>query len=81
MTSRPSTAAPLLAIVAIVLPLLGAYVGAYFYLGQVGWADYDAGERIIWRTYPRPWHWIFTPAARVETLIRGCRVNCQENPV
>ena len=34
MTSRPSTAAPILAVLAIVLALLGAYVGGYFGLGE-----------------------------------------------
>jgi hypothetical protein len=35
MTSRPSTAAPILAVLAIMLALLGTYVGGYFWLGQV----------------------------------------------
>jgi hypothetical protein len=34
MTSRPSTAAPILAVLAIVLVTLGAYVGGYFWLGE-----------------------------------------------
>lgn len=39
MTSRPSPAAPILAVLAIVLVTLGAYVGGYFWLGQR--FDYD----------------------------------------
>lgn len=31
MTSRPSTAAPILAVLAIVLATLGAYAGGYFW--------------------------------------------------
>ena len=34
MTSRPSTAAPILAVLAVVLVTLGAYVGGYFWLGE-----------------------------------------------
>jgi hypothetical protein len=33
MTCRPSTAAPMLAVLAVVLVMLGAYVGGYFWLG------------------------------------------------
>jgi hypothetical protein len=35
MTSRPSTAAPILAVLAIVLVTLGAYVGGYLCLGEL----------------------------------------------
>jgi len=34
MTSRPSTAAPILAVLAVVLVTLGAYVGGYLWLGE-----------------------------------------------
>jgi hypothetical protein len=34
MTSRPSTAAPILAVLAIVVVTLGAYMGGYFWLGE-----------------------------------------------
>jgi hypothetical protein len=34
MTSRPSTAAPILAVLAILLPFV-LYVGGYFWLGTV----------------------------------------------
>jgi hypothetical protein len=34
MTSRPSTAAPILAVLAVVLVTPGAYVGGYFWLGD-----------------------------------------------
>jgi hypothetical protein len=32
--TRPSTAAPILAVLAVVLVTLGAYVGGYFWLGE-----------------------------------------------
>ena len=35
MTPRRSTAAPILAALAIVLVLLGAYVGGYFWLSEI----------------------------------------------
>ena len=37
MTSRPSTAAPILAVLAVVLVTLGAYVGGYMLLPTGSW--------------------------------------------
>ena len=34
MTSRSSSAAPILAVLVVVLVTLGAYVGGYFWLGE-----------------------------------------------
>jgi hypothetical protein len=34
MSSRPSTAAPILAVLAVVLVTLGAYVGGYFLMPE-----------------------------------------------
>ena len=82
MSSRPSTFVPILLALFIVLALLASYVGGYYSLGQSAEGIIDqTGKQVIWRTYPRPWHWIFAPAAQVESLLRGCRVNCQEDPI
>jgi hypothetical protein len=47
MTSRPSTAAPILAVLAIVLPMT-LYVGRYYWLGEydAGTNDYDEAEYV-----------------------------------
>ena len=79
MTSRPSTAAPILAVLAIVLVMLGAYVGGYFWLGEfMLYTDLpERGERPlgIERTYQYLWQKkVFQPAARVETYLRGLDV-------
>jgi hypothetical protein len=42
MTSRPSPAAPILAVLAIVLVTLGAYVGGYVALVERGSVDWDS---------------------------------------
>jgi hypothetical protein len=74
MTSRPSTAAPILAALAIVLVLLGAYVGGYFWLGErvgvIEEATIFAEESSIVRVYPKWWlARAFAPAAYVETWL------------
>jgi hypothetical protein len=67
MTSRPSTAAAILAALAIVVLSLGAYVGAYFWLGQL---TKEPGA--LYRSFGNGWPaWPFGPAAKVESLIRG----------
>jgi hypothetical protein len=44
MTSRSSTASPILAVLAIVLVTLGTYLGGYFWLGEYGeWFRPPAG--------------------------------------
>jgi hypothetical protein len=75
MTSRPSTAARILATLAIVAALLGAYVGAYFWLG-VARPGYVGNNLVhITRTYPFQWEALaFEPAAGVEGLVRGVGV-------
>ena len=86
MTSRPSTAAPILAVLAIVLVMLAAYVGGYFWSGErADWqvADAKGGVYVvasgqpdkIERSYRNPWLAIFfKPAGFVEGRIRGVDV-------
>ena len=67
MTSRPSTAAPILAVLAIVLATLGPYVGGYFWL-----CKYRKGTAFSIRIYSNRWQALmFTPAATVENLASG----------
>lgn len=78
MTSRPSTATPILAVLAIVLLLLGAYVAGYFWLGK--YSDIPpppsafggpAAPRAI-RIYGYHWQaYVFAPAAMLETWVKG----------
>jgi len=82
MTSRPSTAAPILAVLAIVLPF-ALYVGGYFALleGQT-YLPYavDPSEPPILmdRCYPHRWQAIlFKPAAKVESWVRGYEIGAQ----
>jgi hypothetical protein len=74
MNSRPSTAAPILAVLIIVLAMLGtAYVGGYFWLGQ----RYD-GDETAFRVYPQQWMaTAFEPAARFETWLTGVQTTPQ----
>ena len=66
-TSRPSTAAPILAILAVVLVTLGAYVGGYFWLGEV-----SPGRIYLCRIFPyRGLATAYKPAGWVESQIRG----------
>jgi len=67
MTSRPSTAAPILTVLAIVLVTLGAYVGGYFWLGKK-----QEAARTICRLYPYQWQTaMFKPAGWIEKKLRG----------
>jgi hypothetical protein len=82
MTSRPSTAAPILVMLVIVLTfvLFGAYVGGYFWLGEycilqniryIGDAEYLEPEH-PGRKFNSPWLAIlFTPMGRIESVFRG----------
>jgi hypothetical protein len=82
MTSRPSTAAPILAVLAIVLPLLLAclYVGGYFWLGQfcivqniryIGDVEHLEPE-CPGRSFKSPWLVIvFKPMGHIESFVRG----------
>ena len=90
MTSRPSTAAPILAVLAIGLVTLGAYVGGYFWLGRridepfIGYPPSSRRERDdpvrIFRSYPSPWMTaMFQPAGKVESWFRGIPVSVSDD--
>ncbi len=72
MASRPFTATPMLAALAIVLSLLVAtYVGGYLWLGE----RIDIAQGICIRSYPRPWlDELFKPAAQTESWLLGTYV-------
>lgn len=74
MTSRPSTAAPILAALAIVLVTLGAYVGGYSWLGRYNLLTVpgSASRRFaVARSYPQRWALIaYQPAGGVEAWLR-----------
>lgn len=59
MTSRPSTAAPILAVLAIVLAVLSAmYVSGYFWFGErIDWAsESESGyDESVSRFYEQKW--------------------------
>jgi len=79
MTSRPSTAAPILAVLAIGLGMLGAYVGEYFWLGQATTIRFTAAaggsQPGIERRYERDWlRQCFEPAAWAEAKLGGYSV-------
>jgi len=76
MTSRSSIAAPILAVLAIVLPF-ALYVGGYFWLGErVDGFETSPKELIlIIRRYPAVWMLnIYRPAAYVEAICRQVEV-------
>src|SRR5436190_6631420 len=74
MTSRPSTAAPILAVLAIVLVPLGIYVGGYFWLPAVSPAATSSGLVLV-KIYPYRWQaGLFSPAASVESFFGGTEV-------
>src|SRR6188768_2692444 len=70
MTSRPSTAAPILAVLAVVLVTLGAYFGGYFWFGKrMDYIGMSVPSRVevIERRYAHSWlAIIYKPAAKVE---------------
>lgn len=73
MTARPSTAAPLLAGLAI-LALTGGYVAGYFCLGE--WRDLGPTapglRQITFRIYGSQWQArLFQPASVVEGVLTG----------
>jgi len=74
MTSRPSTAAPLLAILAIIAAGLGGYAAGYFWLGQrKDYIGLSAPSRVevIERHYSQPWlATVYQPAGKLEELLR-----------
>jgi hypothetical protein len=75
MTSRPSTAAPILAALAIVLALLGIYVGGYLAMLAPS-AALSISMRTHVDRYPayrfggEPAKWFFAPASYVDQLLR-----------
>ena len=77
MTSRPSTAAPILAALAIGLVVLGVYVGGYLWLGRLksGWIYSGPAAPDVVREFDREilvnMYW---PATRVESWIRSKNV-------
>lgn len=80
MTSRPSTAAPILAVLAVVLATLGAYVGGYLWLGQCSISyphgDPDLPFDRIERGYPQRWMvTAFKPVSLVEASLFGYPVH------
>ena len=79
MTS-PSTAAPILAVLAIVLVPLGAYVGGYFWLGVrvQGQTRNLLGNTVdvTQVIYNHDWQIrLFSPAARLESIVTGRHVS------
>jgi hypothetical protein len=64
--SRQTGNAPLMAVV-VCLALLGPYLAGYFLLGKIG----TAGPTVlrVYRTSGE--HWLFMPAAKVESLLTG----------
>ena len=81
--TRPSTAAPILAGLAILLLLLlVVYVGAYFLMGQsIDVRRVTSGERIVFRRYPHEWQKnVFTPISKVEEWMRGEEFIGIDNP-
>jgi hypothetical protein len=77
MTSRPSTAAPILAALAILLLPLAAYLGGYFWLGTRADRFHVLTSELarIDRTYPQRWlAIIYQPAARAEETVRDVEV-------
>jgi hypothetical protein len=89
MTFRPSAAAPILSVLAIVLTLVGLYVSGYFWLGERSDiftsrnGRHLSSERHpgmvlshINRYYAYEWQaTVFYPAAQIETWLRRVHVN------
>jgi hypothetical protein len=71
MTSRSSTAAPILAVLAVGLVTLVIYVGAYF-----GTGEYAYSRQHIFREFPYAWQaTTFWPAGVVEGWLRRAPVH------
>jgi len=75
MTSRPSTAAPLLAALAIVLVMLAAYVGGYLWLGHVARGILPPRTNFVDRSYRHAWLVpLFKPAGWLEAKLTQRKV-------
>jgi hypothetical protein len=76
MTTRPSTAAPILAVLAVVLVTLGAYVAGYLWLRSLAREVLINSETVaIVRHYPYEWQvQFFQPARKLEAWSRGIDV-------
>jgi hypothetical protein len=78
MTPRPSSAAPTLAVLAIVLPF-ALYVGGYFWLGTLANVKTPAGPVAV-RVFRYRWQAVaFTPAAAAESFVRRSAVEVFSN--
>ena len=74
MTSRPSSLPVIIAIAALLLVPLGAYLGGYFWLG----VKLDRDDQTL-RLYLREWQrTIYRPAARAESLMTGRQVEVED---
>jgi hypothetical protein len=78
---RKSSAAPILAVLVIVLAMLGMYAGGYFWLGELtGIAHFPNVENPgpgyeLRREYPLRWEAVsYQPLAAIETWLRGIKV-------
>jgi hypothetical protein len=74
-TEKPSSTSAILAgLVALVLFPLGAYVAGYFVRGE--WIPINKTPKFVGaRCYPTRWEKsLFTPAANLETWLRGSSV-------
>jgi len=61
-----------LAVFALVVVPMTAYVAGYFWLGEYTWFQSPGREVIVERHYRHRWLAIlFAPAAKVEELLRG----------
>lgn len=93
MGSRPSTALPILTVLAIVLVTLGAYTGGYFWRSELwksnGQMHQFSGDEVINLSVPITWErdyrtqWeaaVFKPAGKVEGWLRGIEVEVKTIP-
>jgi hypothetical protein len=72
MTSRPSTAAPIMAVLAIVLVTLGAYAWGYIQLANRVDVQWDSKPTASCRSYRYQWMaTAFKPAAQIESWLTG----------
>ena len=75
MTSRLSTAAPILAVLAVVLVTVGAYVGGYFWSGTVVRGTLPPRTDFVDRNYGHAWMVpLFKPAGWLEAKLTRRKV-------